>query len=214
MDWLGYTFCRGRLFDTVEQDTGQYDKAETVWWTSGAAMMIRAELYHRLDGLDEKFFAHMEEIDLCWRLKRAGYRLMVEPRSVVYHVGGGSLPHGNPHKAFLNFRNSLYMFVKNMPVGRLLWFLPFRLMLDWVAGLKALLSGHAGESGAIVKAHLAFLARPGRCVRMRRTAARQVKESRTGPTNHSGLYRGSLLWDYFVRKKRIFSQLPSGRFIR
>src|ERR1700761_629824 len=117
LDYLGYPFARGRIFDVCETDNGQYDQAEPIFWASGAALFIRAGLYHEMGGLDTYFFAHQEEIDLCWRIQLAGHKIYSCPQSVVYHVGGGTLPKGNERKVFLNFRNNLIMMVKNMPAG-------------------------------------------------------------------------------------------------
>src|SRR5690606_20918586 len=129
LDFLGYPFARGRLFDRCETDNGQYDDTAPIFWASGAALFIRAELYHRLGGLDEYFFAHQEEIDLCWRLQLEGYKIMVCPQSVVFHLGGGTLPKGNSRKVFLNFRNNLIMLAKNLPTGQAIWKIPFRVGL-------------------------------------------------------------------------------------
>lgn len=133
IDNLGYPFCRGRIFDSVEEDKGQYNDAIEVFWATGACLFVRAVHYNEVGGLDEDFFAHQEEIDMCWRLKNKGYKIMVEPKSVVYHVGGGTLNAGSPFKTHLNFRNNLFMLFKNLPTSSLFTIIPMRLVLDGVA---------------------------------------------------------------------------------
>ena len=157
IDNLGYPFCRGRIFDDIEQDNGQYNDATEVFWATGACLFVRASHFNEVGGLDEDFFAHQEEIDLCWRLKNKGYKIMVQPKSVVYHVGGGTLNAGSPFKTHLNFRNNLFMLFKNLPSSSLFTTIPTRLVLDGVAALTFL----SKEKGlqhilAIAKAHFAF----------------------------------------------------------
>jgi GT2 family glycosyltransferase len=157
IDNLGYPFCRGRIFDDIEQDNGQYNDAIEVFWATGACLFVRAAHFNEVGGLDEDFFAHQEEIDLCWRLKNKGYKIMVEPKSVVYHVGGGTLNAGSPFKTHLNFRNNLFMLFKNLPTSSLFITIPIRLVLDGVAALTFL----SKEKGlqhvfAIAKAHFMF----------------------------------------------------------
>ena len=153
IDKYGYPFCRGRVFGTVEKDNGQYDTRADIFWATGAAMFVRSSVYRTLGGLDDDFFAHMEEIDLCWRIRNHGYRIVVEPRSVVYHVGGGTLPKNNSFKTFLNFRNNHYLLIKNLPAKRLLPTFLMRLLLDNVAAFTFLLQGHAKDFTAVYKAH-------------------------------------------------------------
>jgi GT2 family glycosyltransferase len=141
MDWLGYPFARGRIFDFCETDQGQYDDARKIFWASGAAMFVRAELYHALNGLDTYFFAHMEEIDFCWRLQLLGYGVMACPAAVVYHVGGGTLPKGNERKVFLNFRNNMIMLAKNLPKRQSFWKIPLRVLMDMISAWKSLFAG-------------------------------------------------------------------------
>jgi len=157
IDNLGYPFCRGRIFDDLEQDRGQYNDAIEVFWATGACLIVRASLFNEIDGLDEDFFAHQEEIDLCWRLKNKGYKIMVQPKSVVYHVGGGTLNAGSPFKTYLNFRNNLFMLFKNLPTSALFTIIPIRLVLDGVASLT-FLSKERGLQHvlAIAKAHFVF----------------------------------------------------------
>jgi GT2 family glycosyltransferase len=204
LDRWGYPFCRGRIFGTVEQDNGQYDAPERVFWASGAALFIRAELYHEAGGLDPYFFAHMEEIDLCWRLQRLGYQIWCCPESVVHHVGGGSLPQGNPRKTFLNFRNNLIMLHKNLHGFERYSTLFIRLMLDGIAGAKSLFQGNTAEIFIILKAHWAYYSwlkgRPdgvaghGKIPRVRFRVLR-------------GVYPRSVVWQYFIRRRKTFSSL-------
>ncbi|HPI79346.1 MAG TPA: glycosyltransferase family 2 protein [Cyclobacteriaceae bacterium] len=145
IDWLGYPFCRGRIFDVLEEDQGQYDDTTPIFWASGACMAIRASLYHSMGGLDETFFAHMEEIDLCWRLNRAGHKVMYCGNSTVYHVGGATLHKSNPKKAYYNFRNGMITLIKNLGKAQLAITLPIRLVLDWMAAIRFLLWGIYGR---------------------------------------------------------------------
>ena len=156
IDRNGYPYCRGRVFDSVEVDTGQYDDITDIFWATGAALMVDTELYLKVGGLDEQFFAHMEEIDLCWRIHLAGRRVAVVPESVVYHLGGGSLPASNPRKTYLNFRNSLLMLHKNLPDSSRARRLLARRLLDTIAWLKFVATGDFGNAGAIFRAHRDF----------------------------------------------------------
>lgn len=157
IDKYGYPFCRGRVFDTIEADENQYDNAIDVFWASGAALFVRSHVYWQVGGLDDDFFAHMEEIDLCWRIKNAGYRIMVEPQSVIYHVGGGTLPKQNPFKTYLNFRNNHFLLIKNLPRHRLFPTFWVRLILDNVAALSFLFKGNGKDFAAVYKAHAAVV---------------------------------------------------------
>lgn len=139
IDYLGYAFCRGRVFESVEKDESQYDDVKPIFWASGACMFMRSDVYWDAGGLDEDFFAHQEEIDLCWRIHNMGYEIAVVPQSKVFHVGGGSLPQGSERKTYLNFRNNLFLLLKNLPLPRLLWTLPLRMILDAVAVLQSIL---------------------------------------------------------------------------
>ncbi|MFI3263229.1 MAG: glycosyltransferase family 2 protein [Rikenellaceae bacterium] len=156
IDMFGFPYCRGRVMSKVEQDLGQYDDACEIFWASGAAVLLRANLYLDFGGLDEDYFAHMEEIDLAWRLKNSGYKIMVEPESVVYHLGGGTLPNNSPKKLFLNFRNSLYTLYKNLPSNKLYTIIFVRMCLDGVIALVYLLQGKFSYFKAVIKAHFAF----------------------------------------------------------
>ncbi|MDX1954005.1 MAG: glycosyltransferase family 2 protein [Chitinophagaceae bacterium] len=204
IDGYGYPFARGRVFDTLEEDQGQYDQAAPIFWASGAAMFVRASVYHEMKGFDEFFFAHQEEIDLCWRMHLAGYRIYSCPESVVYHVGGGTLPHGNTLKTFLNFRNNLIMLYKNWPWTVKWWKLPFRMALDGVSAWKGLLAGQGGYFKAIIRAHLAFV----KWVILQQGASVFPQQKGGVP---EGVYPGNLVWQYFVRKKRIFREIVKPR---
>lgn len=198
IDRFGYPFCRGRIFDTLEEDEGQYDSVQEVFWATGACLFIRGGVYKEFGGLDDDFFAHMEEIDLCWRINRAGYKIMVEPRSVVYHVGGGTLQKSNPHKTFLNFRNGLFLLQKNLPQKTLHPTLFKRMILDGVAALKFLIGGQPGDFWAVLRAHGAFYSQFSK-----------TKGKRSGryDTELNGIYNGSIVYEYFAKGKRKFSEL-------
>lgn len=204
IDSLGYPFSRGRVFDTCEPDTGQYDATAPVFWATGAAMFVRTDIFRAHGGFDPFFFAHQEEIDLCWRMQLSGYRIFACPASVVRHVGGGTLPQGNPRKTFLNFRNNLVMLWKNLPTRERLWKIPFRFVLDAVSAWKNLLSGHPDFFMAIAKAHAAFL---GWLLRHRGDALMPVR--RDGALE--GRYPGNLIWDYFIRNRRTFLEIVGRR---
>jgi GT2 family glycosyltransferase len=200
IDKYGYPFAKGRIFDICEEDRGQYDQEELIFWASGAAMFIRSNVFHEMGGFDPYFFAHQEEIDLCWRLQLAGYKIYSCPSSTVYHVGGGTLPRGNSRKTFLNFRNNLVMLYKNLPAGQRWWKLIYRIILDSVSALKGLLMGDGGYFLAITKAHLAFvkwiLFKQGESI---------FPVKKTGELK--GLYHHNLVWDYFVKGKKYFSEI-------
>lgn len=156
IDKYGYPFCRGRVFGNLESDNGQYDDIIDIFWASGAALFVRSDVYHTMGGLDDDFFAHMEEIDFCWRIKNIGYSIKVNPTSVVYHIGGGTLPKNNSKKTYLNFRNSLYLLIKNLPDERLAKTLILRFFLDQVAAFSFLLQGHVKDFFAVYKAIFKF----------------------------------------------------------
>ncbi len=200
MDSFGYPFMRGRIFDECEEDKGQYDDAQQCFWASGAALFVRAATYHEMGGLDDYFFAHQEEIDLCWRMQLAGYKIFVQPASVVYHVGGGTLPKGNSKKTYLNFRNNLIMQAKNLPFSNAFWKIPFRIGLDAIAAWQHLLQGDAGYFMAILKAHLHFF--KWMAVDRKRSVFPVQKGGKT-----MGVYNGSIVWQYFIKKKKTFSEI-------
>ena len=196
IDKYGYPFCRGRVFTTLEQDHQQYDDAREIFWASGAAMFVRADVWRQLGGLDDEFFAHMEEIDFCWRAKNAGYRVEYCPGSVVYHVGGGTLPKSNPHKTFLNFRNNMALLFKNLPSNRLGWVMLCRTILDVVAATKFLLEGNPQEFKAVFRAHRAFRKwKPS-------LKARRCRDAKPVSCTLNSL----LLIHYYLLKKKHFSK--------
>jgi GT2 family glycosyltransferase len=200
LDALGYPFSRGRIFDVLEKDDGQYNDAVPCFWASGACLVIRSDVYRNAGGLDAYFFAHQEEIDLCWRLQRMGYRVYVQPASVVYHIGGGTLPRENNLKVFLNFRNNLIMLAKNLPFLSACGILPVRMSLDALAAWKGLLSGSGGYFVAIARAHLHFV--KWLLFGPRKRGGLSVRNRAIG-----GLYRGSLVWKHFVRGLSRFSEI-------
>lgn len=202
IDYLGYPFCRGRILNTLEKDQGQYDIVADIFWATGAALMIRNEDYWKAGGLDEDFFAHMEEIDLCWRLNTMGRRLVCIPDSVAYHWGGGTLPKENPHKTYLNFRNNLLMLYKNLPEKRLGKVLLLRMLLDGVAALQFLLQGKWGDFKAVIRAHNAYRALKPRYQEKRL----EVQQKSVGGACRCMLQK-SMVYLYMVRKQKYFSVL-------
>ena len=200
IDKFGYPFNRGRVFDFCENDEGQYNNRAQIFWATGAAMFVRASVYHEQNGFDEYFFAHQEEIDLCWRMQRAGYKIFVEPTSVVYHVGGGTLPAGNKRKVFLNFRNNLVMLAKNLPFGEKIWKIPFRILLDNIAGLQELLKGDFITFKAIQKAHFNFL-------KWIFSGKEQIHLPKKKLASLNGTYNGNIVWQYFIKKRKTFSEI-------
>ena len=202
IDRYGYPYCRGRLFDSVEEDKGQYDSPCRVFWATGAAMMVRSAAFRKVGGLDGSFFAHMEEIDLCWRLLARGGEIYAVPQSRVYHVGGATLNKSNPRKTFLNFRNNLLMLYKNLSHDELRSVMRIRAVLDYVAAFKFLLTGAFGDFKAVMHARREYkrMRDEYKSVRERNLAASTVPviEERA---------RFSLLWQYYVKGKKHFSQL-------
>lgn len=203
LDQLAYPFCRGRLFDTLEGDQGQYDDPQPVAWASGACCFVRASVWHELGGLEPAFFAHMEEIDFCWRAQNAGHEVWYAGgTSVVYHVGGGTLPKSSPRKTYLNFRNGLALLYKNSAPGELASAFILRLLLDWVAGLRFLLARNWPEAQAVGRAHLHFLQKLGYWRERRKLAQPRLLVSQ-----RAGTYAGSIVWAYFAKGQKHFSAL-------
>ena len=202
IDSLGYPFCRGRIFDTVERDDGQYDSVKDVFWATGAALLIRSDVYWEVGGLDGRFFAHQEEIDLCWRLRSRGYRIVCVPQSVIYHVGGGTLPKENPRKTFLNFRNNLLLLYKNLPERRVRWVLFLRFWLDALASFVFLLKGEGRSFRAVWQARREFR-------RIKKDFAKDRKANLEAacldPIPEQ--YPGSLLVAFYLRRLRTFANL-------
>jgi GT2 family glycosyltransferase len=203
IDQYGYPFCRGRVFATVEDDRGQYDDVASVMWTTGAAMMVRSNVYWEAGGLDAKFFAHMEEIDLCWRMRIMGYDLVCVPQSTAYHLGGATLNQGNPRKTFLNFRNNLLMLYKNLPEQQLRSVIRMRRFLDFVAAVQFLVKGDLANMKAIRKAHKEFATLIPYYAPIRQHIQAQRNLSLALPE----LVSLSILWQYYVRRRKTFSQL-------
>ncbi|MFH1004044.1 MAG: glycosyltransferase [Bacteroidota bacterium] len=207
IDKWGYPFCRGRIFNSYEKDTGQYNDAREIFWASGACLFIRSKNYFEAGGLDEDFFAHMEEIDLCWRIRNLGFKIFYCPQSVVYHVGAGTLTKANPKKTFYNFRNNLLLMYKNHASE--FFYLKFILRgsLDGLAGIKFLLSGDIAHFFAVIKAHFSFYSLFGKTIKKRKVIQKNIKRYTT-----SCVYRGSIVWEYFVKKKKMFSELEEKLF--
>lgn len=200
IDILGYPFCRGRILSTLESDSGQYDDKREVFWASGAAFCCRAELFRRMGGFDADFFAHMEEIDLCWRMQLAGYKVMVEPRSVVYHLGGGTLPNDSPRKLYLNYRNNLMMLFKCAPTWQRCIVAVARPMADALSAVIYLIKGERVLANAVWMAYKEFFMRHKELGEKRKTVRSSVKqESQT-------IYKGSIVVRYALGQK-IFGQL-------
>lgn len=200
LDSLGYPFCRGRIFDTIEADHGQYDDFSEIFWASGAALFIKRKYWIESGGLDPDFFSHMEEIDLCWRLKNKGYMIVFCPKSKVYHVGGGTLNADSPFKTYLNFRNNLVLIQKNLSFGMAFLVIFIRFWLDLLSLIKYLFDGKPKNALAISKAHFYFFAHLFR-------NTKKAGEINVSKFNATGLYKGSIVWQYFIRKKDKFSSL-------
>jgi GT2 family glycosyltransferase len=203
IDKYGYPFCRGRLFQSIENDNGQYDDVAEVFWATGACMFVRAEVYWKLGGLDARFFAHMEEIDFCWRAKNEGYKIMFCPASLVYHVGGGTLPKKSSKKTYLNMRNNNVMLYKNLPANRVLKVFSARLFLDGIAAVKFLFDGGFADFFAVIKAHFKFYS-------MLPELRKERKLKKHFPV--SKIYNKNLVFEYFLKGKRKFSDLKPDRF--
>lgn len=196
IDALGYPFCRGRLFDTLEVDKGQYNDTIPVFWATGACMMIRSSVYHQHNGLDEDFFAHMEEIDLCWRIKRNGDRVFYTGQSTIYHLGGGTLAAGNPRKVYYNFRNGLAMLFKHLPFEQLIWKLPVRIVLDWLAAVRFVIDSPA-ETMAVARAHFYILFHLYALLKKRWKLKKELKGFAV-----TEVYNGSTVVDYYLLRKK------------
>ncbi len=208
IDRYCYPFCRGRIFNTLEKDTEQYPDAMEVFWASGACLFVKSMAFWQAGGFDDTFFAHMEEIDLCWRLKNLNFKIYVQPASVVYHVGGGTLYKISSRKTFLNFRNNLSTLVKNHPPRKLLFKVLFRLVLDSLAALKFLFEGQPRHFLAVIRAHFAFYYRLPHIFRKRK----EMKKMPGFRFETSGMYDGNIVWEYYLRNKNIFTKLQRGFF--
>lgn len=203
IDQYGYPFCRGRLFQSLEEDKGQYNDVTEIFWASGACLFVKADVFRELGGFDERFFAHMEEIDFCWRAKLKGYKIMYCPDSVVYHVGGGTLPKRSWKKTYLNIRNNNIMIFKNLPSKNFGLKIFYRLVLDGVASIKFLFDGGLMDMWAVCKAHWKYFFILPKLRRERRF---------TEHPRVSKIYRKNLVFEYFLRKKKRFTDLDPTRF--
>ncbi len=196
LDKLGYAYCRGRIFENLEKDLGQYDSEADIFWASGACMCIRKKVFDGVGGFDDSFFAHYEEIDLCWRIKNSGYQIKFAPKSVIYHLGGATLSQGSPFKVYLNFRNSLSVLLKNLPSNQVVPIIFLRFCLDGVAGLQFLLNGKYQSTLAIIKAHFSFY---------KLIPSTLNKRVKTPVKNY--YQTPSIVWSYFIKNKKTFNQL-------
>lgn len=202
LDWLGYPYCRGRIFNILEKDNGQYNDTRQVFWATGACLFVRSETYHSIGGLDDRFFAHMEEIDLCWRIQRSGQTVFVVPGSTVYHVGGGTLPKSNSRKTFLNFRNNLLMLSNNLKPSEFRRIYLYRFVLDLLAAVSFLVTSGAADFVAVLKAHRDF-----------RRVRRQAGPNPSVPLKTASIktFQGtgrSILFHYYLCGRKTFSSLP------
>jgi GT2 family glycosyltransferase len=202
IDKYGFTFCKGRIFDQIEKDEGQYNQSAKIFWASGAALMVRSKLYLECGGLDEDFFAHMEEIDFCWRLKNRGWDIRYIANSEVFHLGGATLDYNNPQKTYLNFRNNLYLLVKNHPKHYFFGRLIQRMLIDGIAGLKFLLSGELHNFISVIHAHLSFYGKFKTMYQKRKNNLKQVTQN-----HHPEIYPHSIAIEFFVHKKYKFKDL-------
>jgi len=202
IDKYGYPFCRGRILNIVEKDEGQYNEATPIFWATGACMFVKAKLFIEHGGFDPDFWAHMEEIDLCWRLKNRGFSIWYEPKSIVYHLGGATLTYDNPKKIYLNFRNNLLMLMKNLPAGKFRFILPFRMILDGVAAIKFLLGFQFKAYWSVLNAHLFLYSHFLKFYKKRKSLLPYI----THPKLKEIFHRGIML-RFFIQKKKKFSQL-------
>ena len=202
IDKYGYPFCRGRILNHTEQDKGQYDYPSSIFWASGACMFIRADRFHEAEGFDGSFWAHMEEIDLCWRLKNKGYKIMYQPESTIYHLGGGTLPYSSPQKIYLNFRNNLFMLYKNLPDDKFYKIILTRIFLDQVAAVKFFLGFYYSGFKAVIQAHISFLKEIFSLRKKRSLLKKQAIVN-----DHPEIYTESIMWKFFIRRIRKFSDL-------
>jgi len=199
IDQLGYPFCRGRIFGSIEIDSGQYENPVPVFWASGACMLVRSSVFKAAGGFDPLFFAHMEEIDLCWRIRNMDHEIMCVPESIIYHVGGATLPKNNPGKTYLNFRNNLSMLYKNLPANRLYSVIFLRLILDVIAGIKFLFEGHWRDCLAVFRAHFSFYSR---------VAEKKLhRDKNLTSKHHKTIHPGMIVSDHYLFGKKKFTEL-------
>ena len=212
IDAYGYPFCRGRLFNEVEKDHGQYEQSGEIFWASGASLFIKKKYWDLAGGFDDSFFAHMEEIDLCWRLKNMGYKVMYCAQSTVYHVGGGTLNAENPFKTYLNFRNNLLLIKNNLPFWRAFWLISIRFWLDLLALLRFLTEGKRKDAWAVSRAHQSFFAGLFKS-KVKSQNSKVVLPDSSRTTHLKGTFKGSIVWQFFVKKKTRFTDLPQADLV-
>jgi len=216
IDSLGYPFCRGRIFYEIEEDKGQYQQSGEVFWASGASMFIKKKYWDEANGFDERFFAHMEEIDLCWRLKNRGYKIMYCAESEVFHLGGGTLNTENPFKTYLNFRNNLLLLKKNLPYFKSVAVISTRLWLDAMAMVRFMNEGKRRDAWAVSRAHQNFFRNMFKRANPRENQEPGVKNQKSQRRIYNprlkGMYKGSIIIDFFVKKKHSFTELDKDRF--
>lgn len=203
IDAFGYPFCRGRIFQHLESDHGQYDEAIEIFWATGACLFVRSEVFWQSGGLDNDFFAHMEEIDLCWRMKNLGYKVMICPQSEVYHIGGGTLPKRSAKKTYLNMRNNNLMLLKNLPKRFLIPIFVSRFFLDWVAAIKFLFDGGIADFWAVLRAQVSFIKNIPAFLKKRHQYKRRPV---------SCIYKGNIVFEYYLKRRTTFDKLPKKRF--
>ncbi|MCR8560570.1 glycosyltransferase family 2 protein [Mucilaginibacter sp. BJC16-A38] len=208
IDSYGYPFCQGRMFYEIEADKGQYQQSKEVFWATGAAMFVKKKCWLEAGGFDDRFFAHMEEIDLCWRLKNMGYKIMYCAESEVFHLGGGTLNVENPFKTYLNFRNNLLLLANNLSFGRAVFVIFVRIWMDLLALFRFLSEGKRKDAWAVSRAHQNFVL----SLFKRNKSKRPAINSKSHTSNSKGMYKGSLVWAFFVKKKRHFTDLDPDRF--
>lgn len=208
IDKYGYPFCRGRIFFDIEPDKGQYEVPGEIFWASGATMFIKKKCWDEAGGFDESFFAHMEEIDLCWRLKNMGYKVVYCPQSQVYHVGGGTLNAENPFKTYLNFRNNLLLLKNNLPFWSALWVISIRFFMDLLALLRFLMEGKRKDAWAVSRAHQNFVRKLFKKSKVKSLNKKVTKVSLSAhQASLTGTYTRSIVWDFFAGKKTKFTDL-------
>lgn len=203
IDKYGYPFCQGRLFQSIEKDTGQYDETREVFWATGACLFVRSDVFRQLGGFDPDFFAHMEEIDLCWRAKNLGYKVMYCPEATIYHIGGGTLPRKNSRKTYLNIRNNIIMLYKNLEANRLYKVLAARIILDYVAAIKFLFDGGIHDMAAVIRAHGYFWRHLGKLRKKRE----KIPHARV-----SQIYWGNIVLRHYIKRAKTFRELDPVRF--
>ncbi len=205
IDRYGYTFCRGRIFEYTEEDKGQYESTIDIFWSSGACMMIRPEVWEKCGGFDADFFAHMEEIDLCWRINRSGYRVSYIHNSTVYHVGGGALPYDSPFKTYLNFRNSLFLLYKNLPDSGFRLLLFIRKVLDGLAAVRFLAKGRTGCFRAVLNAHFDYYKSSG-ILKEKRREIKKLGSAAYG----SPLLNKSIVYEFYIKGNKTYNSIFKG----